>query len=733
MSITNYFNKAKSALKKKQKNVDFRGLNVKKNYSSFWMDDEWDNNSKFAGLSGHVGSQSSDIVKLIKLSNYRKAITNFVKIVTKKDIPVQWAGSDSFTDGKAINITTNIKDTNFDVTVGLALHEASHVVLSDFDLVKVVAHGKHPEVELLIQKYQSHFNEYQLVPFIRHMLNWIEDRRIDHYIFSTSPGYKAYYHKLYDHYWNAKDVMKAFLSEEFGKPTFFNYEFHIINMINPAFVSNTLPRLQEIVQLIDLQNISRLKTTQEALSLALQVTDIVCESVIEEQQQMQDINGNDDQQQTGTGQVANLGGNDDSNNDESGEDGNPSNVQPLSPSEMRAIEEAFNKQKRFLDGETNKKSATKKLQRELDNAANQSVEVQTVGDNSVGVRSSLIYDLTKDNKLVTLLSLADEYAKYEDIRSNHSWDSQQSKEAREQQSLLTEQAELIIDPELIRISSLRGESGWISAGLDMGALLGKKLQLHNESRERVDNRLRQGKIDNRRLAHTGYDIENVFKQIHIDKYKKANIHISIDGSGSMNGSKWNSTIQMTTAIAKAATYTQNINVQVSIRVTTRVSRGDTPATLLVYDSRKNKINQLVAAFRLMSPNSMTPEGLCYESMYKKNYFVPTTSEMDSYLLNISDGEPGCTSYHGTQALSHTRNIISKLKNDLNMSVLSFYITSSGDAKNSAEAYAKLVQSFNSGHGSGRAFRIMYGKDATVVDCNSALQIAREMNKKFLTK
>ena len=75
---------------------------------------------------------------LIALAGYRRAIANFVNIVTQRsDVPVTFAsGNDSFTDGKTVTLSSNINDKNFDPTVGLALHEGSHIVHSDFDFLK---------------------------------------------------------------------------------------------------------------------------------------------------------------------------------------------------------------------------------------------------------------------------------------------------------------------------------------------------------------------------------------------------------------------------------------------------------------------------------------------------------------------------------------------------------------------------------------------------------------------
>jgi hypothetical protein len=267
----------------------------------------------------------------------------------------------------------------------------------------------------------------------------------------------------------------------------------------------------------------------------------------------------------------------------------------------------------------------------------------------------------------------------------------------------------------------------------MGGLLGKKLQLHNESRERVDTRLRSGKIDAKRLAHAGYGIEGIFKQIHIDKYKKVNLHISLDGSGSMEGTKWGNTVKMAVAIAKAATYTQNISIQVSLRVTSK-GNGDVPVNVFVYDSRKNKISHLVSAFEFFFPQTMTPEGLCFEAMIRKNQLMESTSELDSYFLNISDGMPGCGSYDGDRAVTHTKRQIDHMKNNLNISVISFFVDSITvkNGESPEEVFSNMIESFNMGR-SGRAFRGMYGKDASVVSSDSVIQIAKELNKKFLTK
>ena len=724
---------AKIALAKKNKFTDYRGLNTKKNYSSFWMDDKWDTASKFGGISTK-GSQSSDLVKSVKLANYRRAVTNFVKIVTKKDIPVLFEGTDSHTNGKSITLSTDIKDSNFDVTVGLALHESSHIILTDFALLGDLYAGKCDVVEQVVTKYLIYksYGPHTVREYIKQMLNWIEDRRIDNYVFSTSPGYKAYYHKLYDYYWNSKDVLKGFIGSQLRDATKYDsYEFHVINMINPNFNPNALPGLDKIAALIDLPNINRLQSTAEALAIAAGIVDLILMEVTDpenaqKQQAKQAANQSTDESTDESASGQNVP----QQSAEGGEEGENDDSRELTPSEQSAVEKALNQQRKFLNGFLGKKSATKKLQNQLDKVAKQDVEIQSIGgENSIDNQSALMYDYTNSAKMGTFMQLADllnkKYVERDNIPLNNDARHAIQDEIR---SIRTEMEATGLD-EHLGYNRSKDTAAAIQKGLDMGALLGKKLQMHNEVRERVDNRLRSGKVDNRRLAHAGYGIESVFSQISIDAYKKANLHISLDGSGSMHGSKWEATIQMTMAIAKAVSYTQNIDLQVSIRVTAGNGRGDVASNLMMYDSRKNKLNHLVTLLSQFYPKSMTPEGLCFEAMMKKGLLVTGDVNRDSYFLNISDGEPGMNGYQGTSAINHTAAQVKKMRSQYNISVISFWIEG---GYNNNISYEQLVSQFASSR-SGSSFRTMYGKDASVVDSNNALMIAKELNKKFLTK
>ena len=717
---TGWIKTAREALTKRNKFIDSRGLNTKKNhsYSSFWMSEDTTVYKPTAvhGKSGKSISTINNLAKLVKLSNYRRAIANFVKIVTSKDIPVLWASGNSCTDGNKVYITTGIKDSNFDVMVGLALHEASHIKLTDFKLPTEISDCKHMPTEALLGLYDIRTNLSMSKPYWRtfmfQMLNWVEDRRIDHYIFSTSPGYKAYYHKLYDYYWNDKNVHKGLLSNEFSNPQSPDaWMFHIINSINPSFKPTAMVNLDKVMEIIDLKNIQRLKSTESAYNVVLSFMPIILDSMdftqpIPEEGTPKEPGKSGKPDDNKPGRKVNL------TPDDANKTGNQVS---LTPDEVRQILRALDKQKDFIKGDIKKDKASGKLAKALDRVAEQEIKVSTVLD---GKSSALIQNCTNERLLIEFKSLSDEL---QALRNN----GDTSVSNIDTQQLLSEQIENlnIIDYLDHAGSRSRYNNTYVAAlneGRDMGELLGRKLQLRNESRELVSNRLRNGAIDNKRLAAAGYGIESIFNQVVVDKHKKVNLHLSLDGSGSMSGVKWEACVRLTAAIAKAAKYCQNIDVQVSIRVTT--SSGEQAAlTLLVYDSKKNSLKHIYNILELFAPSNVTPEGICFESMIKQNILVAGSEQLDSYFLNISDGQPCMNSYGGNTALQHTKKQVDTMRSQMNMKIVSYFVSE----RDVDSVTFKDTQD-------GRAFTRMYGADAQCVDSKRVMEIAKSLNKKFLS-
>lgn len=702
----------------------------KHSYSSFWMDDTWDASSKFGGLTGEE-SGTSDLIKAIKLSAYQRAIANFTKILTKKDIKVVFGGDQSYTDGETISISSAIKDNNFDVQVGLALHEASHCILTDFD-----CRGKY---------FASANLAFDAQDTISSLTNWIEDRRIDLFVFKTCPGYKAYYHKLYDEYFNDPAIDKGFTSADLRRVEVASYMFHIINMINPLFNPAVLPGLEEITKVIDLRNIGRLQSTQDALDVAVQVWGIIEREVQKSQTtqtpqqggqgtgnqpQQQDgeapMTGDDNDQPTAEKQPSMQGKGDGEKGEETKEDGDgessttSTGTQDLSYADQAKLDKAMRQQRKFVDGKFDRKSATKKLQNKLDEATKSGVEMQSVYGGKI---EGLVYDLTKNAGFADVLSLSAAYAEAD--KQYHRTRGDEEKEHRNRRHLIGQQRDAHPLGDMASKYFCNSYEDYITAvdeGLQLGAMLGRKLQLRNETRDLTVNRLNSGKLDAKRISHAGYGIENVFKQVYVDKHKTSVLHISLDASGSMGGEKWKSALTMTAAIAKAATMCTNIRIQVSLRHTTSSGQATIPVTIMIYDSAKRTpLAVLVQALKASWHCSMTPEGLCYETMWNKGLFVGSASDVDSYFLNISDGDPGgcggrSFSYYGSSAYKHTRKYIDKMCNEKGIQVMSFFVK----------------ECMPEGTQPSANFKEMYGSNnAFCVGAKDMIGIARTLNNKFL--
>ena len=95
-------------------------------YSSFWFDKK---TSVDDILAEYSNNGDVDYVKPkpkkdhVGLAGHKRAIGNFVRIVSGENIPVRFMSrGDSYTDGKTVTISSNINERNFDHVVGLALH-----------------------------------------------------------------------------------------------------------------------------------------------------------------------------------------------------------------------------------------------------------------------------------------------------------------------------------------------------------------------------------------------------------------------------------------------------------------------------------------------------------------------------------------------------------------------------------------------------------------------------------
>ena len=669
-------------------------------YSDFWFD------NRKTTLVDDVLSDVTEPVKkgkdLIGLAGHKRAISNFVRIVSGQNIPVKFMSrGDSYTDGKSVTIGSNINEKNFDHVVGLALHEGSHIAFSDFNAFSDARN---------LTKVRNFDMTHDRREFFRGIINYIEDRRVDSLVFKSSPGYKGYYHSLYEKYFNGKKVAKGLGSTMYRELDFESYMFRIINFTNEGTELNALPRLADIYRLIDMKNILRLKSTDDVIELAKSVSEIIFGLVDisngEGDNQNQNQNGQEEENTDSDGTPSDDDNNNDSDGEESDEDGSQTSAptpsdsenseensdesegEELSERQEKQIKKMFDDQKEMLDGRTKKTKLTKKDEGVVSALSNSNTEMVDTGSTEIGIVKtvvipSLTAELINSKAFPFFRSLDSDSYEY-----RNSWGS----------------GKLIVDA--------------IDNGFRLGAILGKKLKVRGEEKDLIFTRQNTGKINKRLISELGFGNNSVFSQIQKESFNKANLHISIDGSGSMQGEKFQKAITSAVAMCKAADMAGNIHVVVDVRYTF----NDNPVVLVIYNSKKDKLTKIKTLWKTLRVSGTTPESLCYEAIMKK--FLGCVNGEDNYFINYSDGAPWFSTgsrhtrevyYGGERAVKHARKMVKMMKNN-GMKIMSYFI--SGGYMSDSEK---------------DTFNRMYGKDASFIDPTNMMNVAKSMNKKFLEK
>ena len=652
-------------------------------YSDFWFDRQTEVNDFLAT----IGKDDDDFEKPkpkkdhMGLAGHKRAIGNFVRIVSGKNIPVKFmTRGDSFTDGKTVTISSRITEKNFDETVGLALHEGSHIAYSDFEVFK--------EVRNLTKIRNWDLTSHpERMEFLRGMINYIEDRRIDNIVFKSSPGYKGYYHTLYSKFFNHKKMGKGLKSKMYRDVDFESYMFRIVNFTNEGTDLNALPRLLDIYRLIDMKNILRLKSTDDVIEVAKSVCDVVFK-LVDENKGAGKQNGEGEEDTEGeeeNGSSSNNGGNgtevDSGDKEMTPEDGQPTDGEAtegeeISDSMRKSVESIYKKTKELLEGKTPKTKMTKGDKQIVDALGNSNSELVEVGGTEGLNKTKVVVvpDLTQ--------ALIDSSAFH--FLYSHSYSYNSNKEDA------------------------------INDGLRLGAILGKKLKVRGEEKDLIYTRQTSGKINKRLIAELGFDNGNVFSQVFTERYNKANLHISIDASGSMHGNKLQKSITSAVAMVKAAEMAGNIHVVVSFRWT----QDDKPVVIICYDSRKDKITKIKKLWKYINAGGTTPESLCYEALMKK--WLGGVNGDDNYFINYSDGAPWFSNneiyYSGTCAEKHTRKMVKMMKNN-GIKIASYFINDGSYGIQDTK----------------HVFTRMYGKDASFINPTNMMEVAKSMNSKFLEK
>ena len=699
------------------------GNNTNSPFSSFWSDNDW-NTRRTEILDDEQPVKKG--IDHIQLASYRRAISNFVNIVTgRSDIPVKFQNRDeSYTNGKTVVIGSKIDEKNFDPVVGLALHEGSHIKLSNFDFLKNLETSITEEIYLDAEKIG--YSRYDVIGHVKNLLNYVEDRRIDWYVYSSSPGYKGYYQSMYNKYFHSNIIDKGIKSNEYTDLDWDSYIFRILNLTNENRRLDVLPDLDKIYTTIfGGGRVKTLESTEDAFNVALEVYGYILNNVAvlpkvtdENRLQNQDMDGelaqalndldteNYHRERNGLPPLTpeeagiDIPLPEDFLPEHSDPSGNPpSSDVELSEKQQKQLQNALDKQKKFNDGKPQKTGIlSKKDSKMIQTMESAGVEKVKAGT-SIETRGSYDYDKGE----YTMIKNGCEVVYVKKLT----------------QSMIDSNA----FPYLVRSGGYYHEESpeWLTNGISLGTKLGRKLQVRGESRDLKWTRQDKGRIDKRLIAELGFGNERVFQTTFTEQYSDAFLHISVDASGSMSGDKWRNTMTSVVAIIKAVDMISNVDVSVSFRSThstnSRGYGGEYPLVLVGYDSRVDKFNKVKKMFPHIYPGGTTPEGLCFEALLKD--MLPSTNGRDSYFLNLSDGMPMFSSsdfnYYNDEALTHTKTQVNEFRK-MGIKVLSYFVGDSYDGDRNMTD-----------------FKTMYGKDAEFINLQNVTQISKTMNSKFLEK
>jgi rubrerythrin len=663
---------------KKYKFGGYSSMKSRWSNSSFWLDLDDDDSKKLS-------------LDVVKLAGYKRAVANFVHIVTgKSDISVKYSeGDSSYTDGSTVTLSSKLSDgASFDTTVGLALHEGSHCLLTDFNIV-----AKYQN-QILPVKYT-----YSDIVHVKDICNVIEDRRIDNFIYKSAPGYRGYYKALYDEYFYAESISIALKRKMKSEVTLENYMFHIINIVNPDRDRNALPGLSEIYDMININTIDRLKSVSDSYELAMNVYDKIVSIIGNQPDQQQQSQNN-----SSSGSEGSSGNGSKESKEEDGS-GEPTKDN-LTPKEKKSKERAEKQAKALQEKEDRKvaKSLSKDIRKQVDFIRGQ------IKKSKLSRRQSQQIETLSDNQ-TDIVDVPVTNSRYGNVNNI-------------QTLVIKGITAAIIESGIVSCHYNRRGSDpntkAVEDGLRLGTMLGKKLKTRDENRSLKTTRCTAGQIDRRLIAELGFGAENVFNQVIHYTVKPIYVHLSIDASGSMSGDKWQKAIKSAVAIAKACSMVSNIHVEISLRGGTHGLQTDMPLNWVVYNSKINSMNHIMKYFNKLDCNSSTPESLCYDAISK--HIIKASNGKESYFITYSDGEPcwynSGAGFSGETAKEHCKLQLNKFKKN-SINILAYFIHNYSESRYVDSAF--------------ESFKQTYGKDAAMVNVDTLNELGRSINSLFERK
>jgi hypothetical protein len=562
----------------------------------------------------------------------QQSIKNFINIISgKNNITVVY---------NALNTSYSTKDTivldsklilnnKFDVSVGLALHEASHILLSDYTYLAYNELNEYLHSNGIFMEYDD----------VHPIINIIEDRRVDAYIIYHNKGYIDYYKALYNEFMFTPSL-KFLLQSYIDDIHTIQYDVAFFQLLLCQIITPEGEELckalgsfgKEVYETFDVKNISRLKNTADSISLAVKLIKIFLK--YKNTNFIKELPNN----------KANTSDKKDNTNNTN--NNSKSNKKLLSNKQKYddKINKDISKMRDFINQQLEKKFISKNDACKVDACTKTNIQLkQSQFDCNVqcyilhgfktGVENLGIHCYTKD------------------------------------------------------ANRIQHNTSLIEKGILKGNQLRNKLLTRNECDIFTTKQLLSGILDSEMLYKASYS-NTVFKKVTISTSQDINLHLSLDVSTSMMGEKFDKSFILLLALAIATKGIQNIHTSISLRATIGEYR-QYPVLWMIYDSNNpnmSTLNYIHKNFIHIRPNGATPEGLCYEALSK--IIIDNSKGKQSFLINFTDGLPFINmgdgiKYKGTKAEHHSYMQVKKLI-DNNINIYSYFLYNEDEQTNHYE-------------------------------------------------
>lgn len=205
-------------------------------------------------------------IRLQAFARYRTGTAQLARIISDRPVTVKWTNNTTPFAGQTesgdyqINLSGFEQCSDADASVGIALHEASHIVHSKH-WYKIMESLKSDNFLLwlrgdLIQRFTrlGIVTEFEIIDHLKIAMNVLEDFRIDDIQYNRYSGYRGYYRALYQKYYEKPETLEILADD---KRTIGNYLSHWIFHRHDNFNVDLLPGMQRILDVTDMGNLHR--------------------------------------------------------------------------------------------------------------------------------------------------------------------------------------------------------------------------------------------------------------------------------------------------------------------------------------------------------------------------------------------------------------------------------------------------------------------------------------------